>query len=415
MTGNSPLLQTEQHKSACPSRPGDNREPASLQSSIPLLRIPTVVDGSQSSEVTSHREKTAKTETASQTDRQMLASSASQTQQYSGIPSQGHVNHRPGQQGLTAYASQTLQPAGIPSERDQLTRNPDEQRLTSLASQTPLHSGIPPEQGRAFHQTSHPVSIQTNPGTGTNRAMTLFPLLLPQQQTSEQQMQLPNATSNSQPTATQHQNQPLTNASRMLPLLRFPTADPASQLDLSKMRLLEIPKRSGDSPLLHFPKSKASSSQPTVPDLSKIKFLEIQPKKEIWPNTAESKGPGSAQAPSKNWPLLRMTGSQGRANGVDFSKMRLYEHPPPVVREAWPLLETPTKAVTPKLIPLEKILAFEKGIRDKLTPFGEAPSRYPHEKENIRPLVENKPVKMQSRLEPDRVTEPENKRNTASR
>ena len=134
----------------------------------------------------------------------------------------------------------------------------------------------------------------------------------------------------------------------------------------------------------------------------------------MWPNTAESKGTSSAQAPSKNWPLLRMTGSQGRSNGVDFSKMRLYEHPP-VVREAWPLLETPTKVVTPKLIPLEKILAFEKGIRDKLTPFGEAPSRYPHEKENIRPLVQNKPVQMQSRLEHDMIAEPENKRNTASR
>ena len=395
-----------QHKSVCSYRPGDSREPTTLQTSIPLLRIPTVVDSSQSSEVTSHRETTAKTETASQTDRQTLASSASQTQ--------GHVNHQPDQQGLTSYGSQTLQPSGIPSEQDHLTRNRDDQRLTSLASQTPLYSGIPSEQGRVLRQTAHTVSSQTNPSTEPKPTMALFPLLLPQQQAPILQMQLPNATSNSQPTATQHQNHPLTSTSRNLPLLRFPTADPGSQLDLSKMRLLEIPKRSGDSPFLHFPESKASSSQPTVPDLSKIKFLEIQPKKEIWPNTAESKGHGSAHAPPKNWPLLRMTASQGRSNRVDFRKMRLCEHPP-VVREAWPLLETPTKAVTPKLIPLDKILAFEKGIRDKLTPFGEAPSRYPHEKENIRPPVENKPVQMQPRLEPNNVTEPEDNRNTASR
>ncbi|KAJ7372530.1 hypothetical protein OS493_019039 [Desmophyllum pertusum] len=108
-----------------------------------------------------------------------------------------------------------------------------------------------------------------------------------------------------------------------------------------------------------------------------------------------------------------MTGSQARSNVVDLGKMKLYENPP-TVREAWPLLETPKKTETPKLIPLEKILAFEKGLREKLAPFSE-PARYPHEKENIRPPLGNTLKHVKPHYEPNKVTEQENKRNTASR
>lgn len=247
--------------------------------------------------------------------------------------------------------------------------------------------------------------VQTEPSIEPKQEVSLpfFPLLQ-QQQASTMQQPVPP------PPTTQNQNQ-----ARALPLLHFPIVDASTKLDLSKMRLLQVPKRSEDSPLLHFPESKPTTSQPAVPDLSKIKFLQIQPKKEIWSNTAQPKGPGIEPAPANNWALLRMTASQARSNDVDLSKMKLYVNPP-IVREAWPLLETPRprQAEAPRLIPLEKILAFEKGLRDKLSPFSE-PAHYPHEKENIRPPVENKPKLVESHSEPQKVMEQENKRNTASR
>lgn len=381
-----------------------------MQSGIPLLCIPTVVDSSQGSDLTSHTEKTTKAETASQTDRQVLTSAASQTPQYPGIPPVGHVTD---QQRLSSLASQTLQVSGIPPEQGYVTHHV-QHRLTSPASQTMQYSGIPLEQGHMLPRPTETVFIQTETSMESKSAESFFSFLQHQQQAPGQQIQLSNVTNNPQPPPTQHQNQPLKSTSRPLPLLQFPVADPASELDLNKMRLLEIPKRSGNSPLLHFPESKHRSLQPTVPDLSKIKFLEIQPKRETWVKTSESNEPGGIPAPTNNWPLLRMTGSQERSNGVDLNKMRLYEYPHPV-REAWPLLETPKKEAAPKLIPLEKILAFEKRIRDKLTLFNEPPPRYPHEKENIRPPVENEPRQVQSRPDPDRGVENENMRNAASR
>ncbi|XP_078354068.1 uncharacterized protein LOC144638717 isoform X1 [Oculina patagonica] len=345
-------------------RPGDGGQASSLQTGIPLFRIPTLVDSSQSSEVIPPSDKTRQTtraETASQTEHHRVTSAASQTLQHSGIPSeQEHVTDRSGQ-------------------------------MTNTGG-----------DGEIVARTAW---VQTEPSIEPKQEVSLpFLPLLQQQQASTLQQQFPP------PPTTQYQNQ-----ARALPLLHFPVTDPSTKLDLSKMRLLQVPKRSEDSPLLHFPESKPTTSQPAVPDLSKIKFLQIQPKKEIWANTVEPKGPGTEPAPANNWALLRKTGSQARSNGVDLSKMRLYENPP-TVREAWPLLETPrpTQAEVPMLIPLEKILAFEKGLRDKLSPFGET-AHYPHEKENIRPTVENKPKLVKSHSEPQKVLEQENKRNTTSR
>ena len=318
------------------------------------------MDSSQSSEVIPQSDKTRQTtraETASQTDHHRVTSAASQTLQHSGIPcEQGHVTDR----------------------CDQMTNTGDVGEIAARTAWAQTEPGVEPKQ---------------------HVSLPFFPLLQ-QQQPSTLQQQVPPL-----PT-TQYQTQ-----ARPLPLLHFPIADASSKLDLSKMRLLQVPKRSEDSPLLHFP--EPSTPQPAAPDLSKIKFLQIQPKKEMWANTAEPKGPGIKPAPANNRPFLRMTGSQARSNDVALSKMRLNENPPRV-REAWPLLETPRQAEVPRLIPLDKILAFEKGLRDKLTPFSE-PAHYPHEKENIRPPVENKPKMMESHSEHGKVTEQENKRNTASR
>ena len=180
------------------------------------------------------------------------------------------------------------------------------------------------------------------------------------------------------------------------------------------MRLLEIPKRSSETPLLHLPETKPTASQSVVPDLSKIKFLEIQPKRELLENNTELEG--LACAPSKKWPLLRMTERQSHPTSIDLNKMRLYENPPSV-REAWPLLETPTQAETPQLIPLEKILAFEKRMRDKLKPLTESPTHplYPHEKENIQPPMGDIPAMVQSTASVTEETVAQNKRNAPSR
>ena len=374
-----------------------------MQTGIPLLRIPTVVERSQSSEVASQsygtRQRSTKTEVASQTEQQRVTSSFSQTSQYSRIPSErGHVTRYSDQQGLTLSVPQTSHYPGIASVQGQVTVNSQQ----GLISQAQEYSGIPTEQGET-NQTTHAVCVQTDSSSEPKPAVPFYPLLLQPQPPSRLQPPVTNATSNPQPPP-----------SRGLPLLHLPTADPASKLDLSKMRLLEIPKRSGDTPLLHFPEARAATSQPAGPDLSKIKFLEIQPKKNVWDNTAEPNGPGIAGAPSQNWPLLRLMGSQSHSAGIDLSKIRLYENPPSV-REAWPLLEIPKKTETPQLIPLEKILAFEKGIQGKLKPFTELPARYPHEKENIRPPVENKQTLFELRPKPATVSESKNKRNTASR
>lgn len=333
-----------------------------MQTGIPLARIPTLVD-SQSSELIPPSEKTKQTtraETASQTDPRRVTSAASQTLKHSGIPSdQDHVTHR----------------------SDQMTNTRGDGEV---------------DERMAWVQTD--LTMEPKPEV----PLPFFPLLQ-QQQASTLQQQVPYATSNPPPPTTQYQNQ-----RRVLPLLQIPVVDESSKLDLSKMKLLQVPKRSEETPLLHLPVSNPTP-QPAVPDLSKIKFLQIPLKKEIWPNAAEPKGPGTAPVPA----LLRMTGTPARPNGVDLSKMKFYENPP-TVREAWPLLETPRGAEAPRLIPLEKILAFEKGLRDKLAPFSEPP-HYPHEKENIRPPGENKMKLVKPHSAPQEILEPEDKRNTASR
>lgn len=338
-----------------------------MQTGIPVVRIPTLVDSSQSSGLippSDQIRQTTRAETASQTDHHRVTSAASQTLQHSGIPSdQGHVTH----------------------QFDQMTNTRGDGEIDART---------------AWDQTEP--SMEPKPDV----SLPFFPLLQ-QQQVSTLQQQVPYPTSNPPPPTTQYQNQ-----RRALPLLHFPVVDASSKLDLSKMKLLQVPKRSEDSPLLHLPESNPTP-RPAVPDLSKIKFLQIQPKKEIWPNAAEPKGPGTAPVPANNWALLRMTGTPSRSNGVDLSKMKFYENPP-TVREAWPLLETPRQTEVPRLIPLEKILAFEKGLRDRLVPFSE-PAHYPHEKENIRPPGENKLKLMESRAEPQEIMEQENKRNSASR
>lgn len=302
--------------------------------------------------------ETTRAETASQTDHHRVTSAASQTLQHAGIPSgKGHVT----------------------DQSDQVTNTGGEGQIVASTAWVQTEPSIEPKQ-EGFRP--------------------LFPLL------QQQQTYIPQQQATLPPT-TQYQN-----PARALPLLHFPIVDASSKLDLSKMRLLEVPKRSEDTPLLHLPESKPTS-QPAVPDLSKMKFFQIQPKKELLADTTEPKGPGAKPVSANNWALLRMTGSQAHSNDVDWSKMKLYENPP-VVREAWPLLETPRQAEIARLIPLEKILAFEKGLRDKLAPFSE-PAHYPHEKENIRPHVDYKPKLVESRFEPQKVMEQENKRNTASR
>ena len=244
-------------------------------------------------------------------------------------------------------------------------------------------------------------SVQTESGVEPKPEgpLPLFPLLQ-QQQASILQNQLYYPTSNPQPPTSQYQDQ--NRAS--LPLLRFPFSDASCKLDLSKMRLLEIPKRGTDHSLLQLPESKPSTTESGIPDLSKIKLLEFQPRRELWKSTAEPKEHGTAP---NNWALLRMPKNQASSNGVDLRKLKLLENPP-TLREAWPLLEAPRKAETPKLIPLEKILAFEKDLREKLAPFSKR-TRHWQEKENIQPNEENK------LRQPQKIVEQENRRNTVSR
>ena len=337
-------------------RPGDGSQASTVQTGIPLVRMPTLVD-SQRSELIPPSDKTKQTscaETASQTDPHRVMSAASQTVQHVEIPSeQGHVTHR----------------------SDQMTSTRGDWEV---------------DERTAWVQTD--LIVEPKPEV----PLSFFPLL---QQASTLQQQVPYVTNNPPPPTTQYQNQ-----RRVLPLLHIPVVDASSKLDLGKMKLLQVPKRSEDTPFLHLPESNPTP-QPAVPDLSKLKFLQIPPKKEIWPNA----GPGTAPVPA----LLRMTGTPARPNGVDLSKMKFYENPP-TVREAWPLLETPKRTEVPRLIPLEKILAFEKGLRDKLEPFSEPP-RYPHEKENIRPPGENEMKLVKPHSKTQEILEPEDKRNTASR
>ncbi|XP_068726687.1 uncharacterized protein [Montipora capricornis] len=395
-------------------RPGEGLKPSTLQSGIPLLRIPTVVDSSQSSELTSQRGKTQKAETASQTDRQTLASSASQTPQHSLICSDNHVTRYPNHHGLTSPVSQTMPHSGNTFNQGHVSHDQDQQQLMSHASEAVAvkHYGITSHQSHASHPPTHSVYSQTDPNEEIKPKKTFFPFLLHGQQPTDK---LIDAANDSQkPPTFERNNEQFTTATRPLPLLQIPLADPAAKLDLSKMRLLEIPKRSGDSTLFQIPKSKTTISQPTVPDLSKIKFLEIRPKTETRPRDTETDVSGRSPISSKDWPLLRMAASRDRLDGVDFGKEKLNVRPP-LVREAWPLLESPKKEAGAKLIPLDRILAFEKGIRDKLPPFTEAISLYPLEKENIRPTEENESIQRKSCSDHDSIAEPQNKRNAPSR
>lgn len=338
-----------------------------MQAGVPVLRIPTMMGNIQSSELNTplpsgNTRQTTHAETASQTDHKGMMSSASQTFMHSGISAeQGHM----------------------PRESEQSTNNHvDEQIVAKTAS------------------------VQTEPAVELKPEGPLpFFYLLQQKQASTPQNQLYHPTSNPQPPTSQYQDQ-----NRALPLLRFPVSDASCKLDLSKMRLLEIPKRGTDFPLLQFPESKPSTSESVMPDLNKIKLLETHPKKELWTSTAESKEHRTAP---NNWALLSMSKHQAPSNGVDLRNLKLLENPP-ALREAWPLLEAPRKAETPKLIPLEKILAFEKGLRDKLAPFSER-TRYPQEKENIQPTEENKLKQKDSHSEPQKIIDQENRRNTVSR
>lgn len=322
--------------------------------------------------------------------------------------------HQPNQQGSTSSVSQTLMYSGNVPEQSHVINPQVQQRKTSQAAEALKFSGVPSGQNHVTTAQTHSVYSQTDASDETKPTKTFFPFLMHQQQPAEP---LFNDVNKSQQQTIDHQNQKLRNPARSLPLLHIPVADPAANLDLNKMKLLEIPKRySAGSTLLHFPKAETSSSQPSVPDLSKIKFLEIQPKTALRPH--ETKAEASRRAPilSKNWPLLHMAGSQDRSNGVDLSKVKLNASPP-VVREAWPFLETSKREVTPKLIPLEKILAFEKGIRDRLSPFAEPVSLYSQEKENVRPPAENESRERKPHLDPnpDPVTEHQSKINAPSR
>ena len=313
-----------------------------------------------------------------------------------------HLTRPSGPQSLTSSATQTQVHSGLLTGEEHFTRPSGPQSMTSSASQTQVYSGIPPDQGRVVSQSvqgTHAMYTQTDVITEPKPAWPVFSLFLSQQ-----------------PPQTSQQNQPPSSTQRNLPLLHLPFTDPASKLDLSKMRLLEIPKRSSETPLLHLPETKPTASQSVVPDLSKIKFLEIQPKRELLENNTEQKGLGTTGAPSKKWPLLRMTERQSHSTAIDLNKMRLYENPPSV-REAWPLLETPRQAETPQLIPLEKILAFEKRMRDKLKPLTESPTHplYPHEKENIQPPMGDIPAMVQPTASVTEQPVAQNKRNAPSR
>lgn len=322
--------------------------------------------------------------------------------------------HQPNQQGLTSSVSQTLMYSGNVPEQNHVINPQVQQRKASHAFEALKNFGAPSGQSHVTTAPTHSVYSQTVASEETKPTKTFLPFLIHQQQSAEH---LFNDVNKSQQQTVDHQNQQLTNAARSLPLLHIPVADPATNLDLNKMKLLEIPKRSSaGSTLLHFPKAETSSSQPSIPDLSKIKFLEIQSKAAIRPHDTQTEGSGRASVSSKNWPLLRMGGSHDRSNGVDLRQVKLNAYPP-VVREAWPLLETPKREVSPKLIPLEKILAFEKGIRDKLSPFAEPVSLYPQEKENIQPAAENgsRERKPPSDPNPDPPTEHQSKINAPSR
>ena len=344
-------------------RPGVGSDAGgTVQAGIPVLRIPTMLGNVQSSELniptpSGNNGQTTRAETASQTDHKGMTSSGSQMPVHSGISAgQGHM-HR---------------------ESDQSIDNRVDVQIVAKTASVQTESGVEPKP---------------------EDPLPLFPLLQ-QQQASILQNQLYYPTGNPQPPTSQYQDQ----SRASLPLLRFPFSDASCKLDLSKMRLLEIPKRGTDHSLLQLPESKPSTTESGIPDLSKIKLLEFQPKKELWKSTAEPKGHGTAP---NNWALLRMPKNQASSNGVDLRKLKLLENPP-TLREAWPLLEAPRKAETPKLIPLEKILAFEKDLREKLAPFSKR-TRHWQEKENIQPNEENR------LRQPQKIVEQENRRNTVSR
>lgn len=90
----------------------------------------------------------------------------------------------------------------------------------------------------------------------------------------------------------------------------------------------------------------------------------------------------------KDWFLLCMVVSWDCLDGVDFGKEKLNVCLF-LVCEVWLLLESFKKEVGVKLIFLERILFFEKGIRDKLLLFIEVILLYLLEKENIWFIEEN--------------------------
>ena len=301
----------------------------------------------------------------------------------------------PNHHGLTSPVSQTMPHSGNTFNQGHVSHDQDQQQLMSHASEAVAvkHYGITSHQSHASHPPTHSVYSQTDPNEEIKPRKTFFPFLLHGQQPTDK---LIDAANDSQkPPTLERNNEQFTNATRPLPLLHIPLADPAAKLDLSKMRLLEIPKRSGDSTLLKFPKSKTTISQPTVPDLSKIKFLEIRPKTETRPRDTETDVSGRSPISSKDWPLLRMAASRDRLDGVDFGKEKLNVRLP-LVREAWPLLESPKKEAN-------------------LPPFTEAISLYPLEKENIRPTEENESIQRKPCSDHDSIAEPQNKRNAPSR
>ena len=322
-------------------RPSGGNNASSSQSDIPLFRIPTALSETQGAERPRRGEITnpvtgpsTRAETASQTEHQGLTISAASQKQYLQAESMsGLVNDQANSENITRTVS---------SQTDGVVELvPDIPRATLSMSSQQL-----PESPRPLAHA--PTAISKQPSS-----MDLDPRLFP--------------------------------GPDLPPLLHLPRNNPSTNLDLSKLRLVGVPKKRDGLPLLRMPET-GHASQSGMPDLSKIKFLDIPPRTPLDLPQKPSPRPDEPRT-APQWPLLRMTGNHAQTNGIDLSRMRLYEKPP-TVRAAWPLLEAPKKAEPPTLIPLETILEFEKGLREQLMP--SSTTKAAHGKENIRPSVEYK-------------------------
>ena len=163
---------------------------------------------------------------------------------------------------------------------------------------------------------------------------------------------------------------------------------------VTKLNFLEVPVKRSGLPLLRMPQSVPPSPPRPGLDLSKLRLLEMPTKPPTWKPLHVPEKPNETTGSDKvkllgmqnrdrppGWPLLRMPEKQSRM--PDLGKMNLLQNPPSSGSlPQWPLLQLHRKSDPPTLVPLATLLAFE---RERMGTEKCRDNIIMSEKENLRP------------------------------